>query len=136
MSESGERIQGGCFCGNVRFEVEPDYITYRYCFCSRCRKMRGTSNASNIFAKPGALTFLSGEDGIKRFDHQGSRFGNSFCTECGSPVPRALAEDRGWLVPAGSVDSDPGVRPESAIFWDDHAAWMPNVDTLEKKSAY
>jgi hypothetical protein len=131
-----ERITGGCFCGRVRYDVEPDYITYRYCFCSRCRKMRGTSNASNVFAKPGTLRYLSGEDLIRRFDHEGSRFGNCFCTDCGAPVPRPLSEGRGWLIPAGSFDSDPGVRPESAIFWDDHAEWMPNVDTLEKKSAY
>ena len=136
MTDSDKTISGGCFCGKVRYAVEPDYITYRYCFCSRCRKVRGTSNASNIFAKPNALTWLDGESAIRRFDLEGARFGNSFCGECGSPVPRALAEGRGWLIPAGGFDADPQIRPDSAIFWADHAEWMPNVDTLEKKTAY
>jgi hypothetical protein len=136
MADEGERIEGGCFCGKVRFDLVPDYIAYRYCFCSRCRKTRGTSNAANIFAQPDALRWLSGEDLVKRFDLEGARFGNCFCTECGSPVPRLVKGGKAYLIPAGGLDADPGVRPDSAIFWDSRADWLPNVETLEKKAEY
>lgn len=133
---NGERITGGCFCGKVRFEIDPDFVAYRYCYCSRCRKVRGTSNAANIFTQPDALRFLSGEEGIKRFDLEGARFGNCFCTECGSPVPRLTMGGKAWLVPAGSLDSDPGIRPDYAIFWGDHAEWIPLAESLEKRTEY
>ena len=38
--------------------------------------------------------------------------------------------------PAGTVDSDPGIAPEGAIFWDSRAEWLPPADGLEKFSEY
>jgi hypothetical protein len=136
MANTAERVAGGCFCGAVRYELEPDYIAYRYCFCSRCRKMRGTSNAANIFVKAEKLHWISGEDAISRFDLEGARFGNCFCTTCGSPVARLAGDGKSYLVPSGSFDADPGIRPSSAIFWDSRAEWLPIADTLEKKAEY
>jgi hypothetical protein len=136
LSDSDERVSGGCFCGKIRFEMDPAVITYRYCFCSRCRKTRGTAHAANIFVVPDALRFISGEQEISRFDLEGARFGNCFCPSCGSPVPRLTQGGKSWLVPAGSLDQDPGARPESAIFWDSRGDWMPNVNEMEKKAEY
>ena len=138
MAGNDERVEGGCFCGNVRFDAAPDYLFYKYCFCSRCRKVRGTIHAANIFVKANAFRWLSGEESIKRFDLEGARFGNCFCPECGSPVPRPvqMGETSAYLVPAGNFDSDPHVLPDDAIFWDSRADWMPVADSLEKKSEY
>ncbi len=136
MAEPTKKLTGGCFCGKVRFEFEPDYIAYRYCFCGRCRKVRGSAHAANIFVRQEALTWLAGEDEIRRFDLDGARFGNCFCGTCGSPVPREVLGGKAWLIPAGTVDEDPGIAPEGAIFWDSRVAWLPAADGLEKFSEY
>jgi hypothetical protein len=136
MTESTGPVQGGCFCGAVRYEVDDGLLMYRYCYCSRCRKMRGTAHASNIFVEPDALRWLAGEDTVKRFDLEGARFGNNFCPNCGSPVPRLTTGGKSYLIPAGSLDADPGARADVAIFYDDRAPWMPGADALEKRSEY
>jgi len=136
MTGDAKKITGGCFCGQVRYEYEPKYLAYRYCFCSRCRKQRGTAHAANIFVAQEALTWLAGENAIKRFDLEGARFGNCFCTNCGSPVPRQAMAGKAYLIPAGTVDGDPGIQPEGAIFWDSHVSWLPPADSLEKFSEY
>jgi hypothetical protein len=137
MAEDTGRVQGGCFCGKVRFDVDPEFVAYRYCFCSRCRKMRGTIHAANIFIEPDKFRWLAGEDLVKRFDLEGARFGNCFCSECGSPAPRLVTGGKAYLIPAGAFDSDPGARPDKAIFWDSRAEWLPVAgDTLEKKAEY
>jgi len=136
MATSGKVVQGGCFCGAVRFEFEPEYLAYRYCFCSRCRKVRGTAHAANMFVPEAVFQWTKGEDNVRRFDLEGARFGNCFCETCGSPVPRQALAGKAYLIPAGSVDSDPGVEPEGAIFWDSRASWLPPADTLEKFSEY
>ena len=136
MSESKGRVSGGCFCGRVRFEVEREYLAYRYCFCSRCRKMRGTAHAANIFVAPEHFHWVSGEDQVKRFDLEGARFGNNFCTHCGAPAPRKLGENRGYLIAAGLLDEDPGIEPDRAIFWPDRAPWLPTPEKLEKREEY
>jgi hypothetical protein len=134
--ESVETVRGGCLCGQVRFEVEPDYIVYRYCFCSRCRKVRGTAHAANVFVKPERFQWTAGGAGINRFDLPGARFGNCFCTNCGSPVPRHSADGKSVLIPAGAFDEDPGTRPDAAIFWDSRGHWLPVADEIEKHAEY
>lgn len=129
-------VQGGCFCGAIRFEVSGGVLAYRYCFCSRCRKTRGTSHAANIFVEPSAFKWLKGEERIKRYDLEGARFGNCFCPDCGSPVPRLTNDKKSYLIPAGSLDDDMGARPDRAIFWDYRASWLPPVDHLDKHSEY
>lgn len=136
MAKGTQTKTGGCFCGKVRFEFEPDYLAYRYCFCSRCRKVRGSAHAANIFVPEVALKWVSGEDSIRRFDLEGARFGNNFCETCGSPVPRQAMNGKAYLIPAGTVDGDPGIQPEGAIFWDSRADWLPAADKLEKFSEY
>lgn len=131
-----EKHQGGCFCGQVRFEFEPEYLAFRYCFCSRCRKLRGTAHAANIFLPASALSFVQGAESIRRYDLEGARFGNCFCETCGSPLPRQALDGKAYLVPAGSLDSDPGMMPEGAIFWDSRVSWLPPADSLEKFSEY
>jgi hypothetical protein len=123
-------------CGNVRFEIEPQFVAYRYCFCSRCRKTRGTAHAANIFVEPAAFRFTAGETGIARYDLAGHRFGNCFCTTCGSPVPRHAMGGKAVLIPAGSLDADPGIVPENVIFWESRVAWLPPADDLEKHAEY
>jgi hypothetical protein len=130
------RHTGGCFCGSVRYEFEPNYLAYRYCFCSRCRKVRGTAHAANIFVPEAAFRWLQGQDRLTCYDLEGARFGNCFCSKCGSPMPRQALAGKAFLIPAGTVDDDPGVAPEGAIFWDSRAAWLPPADHLEKFSEY
>ena len=136
MVDGSKTITGSCFCGEVQFEFQPDYLAYRYCFCSRCRKVRGTSHAANIFVPQAAFKWIQGEDGIRRFDLEGARFGNCFCGNCGSPLPRQAMAGKAYLIPAGAVDTDPGIAPEGAIFWDSRATWLPAADALEKFSEY
>lgn len=136
MSEPAKTFQGGCFCGQIRYEFEPDFLAYRYCFCSRCRKVRGTAHAANMFVAQDKFRWLQGEDLVKRFDLEGARFGNCFCGNCGSPMPRQALQGKAYLIPAGTVDADPGMLPEGAIFWDSRVAWLPPADALEKFSEY
>ena len=56
MTTQSKKITGSCFCGDVKFEYEPEYLAYRYCFCSRCRKVRGTAHAANIFVPDRGFT--------------------------------------------------------------------------------
>lgn len=136
MTDPTRKISGGCFCGRVRYEIETNFLAYRYCFCSRCRKVRGTAHAANIFVPNDAFRWLAGEDAIRRFDLEGARFGNCFCGDCGSPVPRQALAGKAWLIPAGTLDEDPGILPEGAIFWDSRSGWLPPADALEKFSEY
>jgi hypothetical protein len=37
-----------------------------------------------------------------------------------------------YVVQAGLLDGDPGIRPDAVIWWDEHAPWFKNLDALDK----
>jgi hypothetical protein len=51
-------------------------------------------------------------------------------------VPRQALAGKAFLIPAGTLDGDPGILPEGAIFWDSRVSWLPPADELEKFSEY
>jgi hypothetical protein len=132
-----EPISGSCLCGRVSFEVSGPFGSFYFCHCSRCRSSSGSAHASSLFAKPDRISWLSGQDQIKRFELAEAEFFNkAFCSSCGSPVPHKARSGDFLIIPAGSLDSDPGVRPRSNIFWDDRAAWYDEGCRSESFSAY
>ncbi len=48
----------------------------------------------------------------------------AFCTRCGGDAPR-ISRERGFAsVPAGTLDTDPGIRAEAHIFGGSKAPWF------------
>jgi len=125
-----EVIRGGCLCGKVAFTVSAPFEQFHLCHCRRCQKATGTAHASLLFGKPESLKWLSGEELIKNFKLPEAKFfAKSFCSECGSVLPRVMRDGAVLMVPAGLLDDDPKIKPQDHIFWKDRAVW--NDDTLE-----
>ena len=77
------------------------------------------------------LVWTSGEDAVKTFMLYGEpSFPTAFCTTCGSSLPSLSSTGRFWVVPAGTVDGDPGVEPTRNIFWGSRAPWLRDVGSL------
>jgi hypothetical protein len=124
MSDEAKALRGGCLCGAVTYELEPPFKAMVHCHCSRCRKGTGTGHATNLIVQPEQLRWLSGADGITRYDLPTAKsFGKWFCSQCGSPVPRPSRSRPIVVVPAGSLDSTPPVSPTDHIFWSERVPW-------------
>jgi len=102
-----------------------------HCHCQRCRKSRGTGHATNLVVPIDGVRFLRGSELLRTYRVPEAKFyAHAFCSTCGSTMPR-LDEGRGIaIVPMGSLDDDPGVRPERHIFVDSRAAWDEITDEL------
>lgn len=121
MSES---ISGSCLCGRVSFTVTGPFDAFHWCHCSRCRKDTGSAHASNVFTRPGHIEWLGGEDLVRRFDlPEAKRYAKAFCTHCGSPVPYLNRSGTALIIPAGTLDRDPGIPPGDNIHWSSRAPW-------------
>lgn len=128
MAEAG--LRGSCLCGKVQFEVMPPFTDFRYCYCPRCQKATGTAHASNILASPDKICWIAGRENVVRFDlPEAKSFSTSFCTTCGAPLPRLTRNGSRLIIPAGSLDDDPGIRPRNSIWWAFRGLWY--VDPCE-----
>jgi hypothetical protein len=118
------KLGGSCLCGAVRFEVSGEFARFTHCHCGRCRKASGSGHGTYVVVRPARVDWLQGEEQVRRYKvPEAERFTNWFCSECGGPLPRWFEEMEMAVVPAGSLDEDPGVRPQAHIFWDSRAEW-------------
>lgn len=107
-----------------------------HCHCSRCRKARGTANATNLLLPLDGLRYLRGEELLSKYSvPQAKYFAHWFCRVCGASMPR-FDEARGiTIVPMGSFDDDPGARPDRHIHVASKAAWDTINDDLPQFEA-
>ena len=130
-------LSGSCLCGSVRYEVRGNNPKFYHCHCERCRKASGTGHMSNIIVEADAAHFTAGESLLKRYDvPTAKRFAAVFCSNCGSLMPRVSPEAGIVVIPAGSLDTDPGIRPSARIFFDSRADWSCEGTDLPCFEAY
>jgi hypothetical protein len=136
-STVSDALVGSCLCGAVKFQISPPFAKFVHCHCSRCRKATGAAHASNIYLAPEQLTWLSGEDAVKRFNLPSAlSFARWFCSHCGGPVPRLSRSSRTVVVPAGSLDGHPMEKPRARIFCNSQAPWACDEDDLPRHPEY
>ena len=128
-------VRGSCLCGGVHFEVER-VREFELCHCSRCRKASGSAFIAWMVADVPDLRVVRGEELIRKYEapilEEPPAYAVWFCSRCGSPVPNRMGEGV-WNIPAGTLDDDPVVRPESHTYvefkapWDDIAGDLPQM---------
>ncbi|RYE51578.1 MAG: GFA family protein [Hyphomicrobiales bacterium] len=74
--------KGGCRCGAIRFEAQPEPFYTSYCHCSDCRHASGAPVAAFVGFKTRNVVFRGFE---------GATYGKypikrSFCPTCGAPI--------------------------------------------------
>jgi hypothetical protein len=121
-------LSGGCACGAVRYEIDAAPITAGFCHCTRCQHRTGNSGGASVTIVPGSLRIVAGEEHLSAWKPE-SGFHKVFCSICGCGV---WAADPDGSVPRavrmGTLDSDPGVRPEYHSWTDSASPWAPVPD--------
>ncbi len=126
-------ITGGCVCGAVRYAIDAPLQRALYCHCHRCQRRSGTAASANARVAPGAFTILTGADYVRGWKPPDG-FEKCFCAVCGSALFSRSPEDPSVIsVRLGTVDGDPGVRPEIRQHLQSAAVWeaVPD-DGLER----
>ena len=94
-----------------------------------CRKVHGAAFGSFLHATADQFQWISGVELIKTYQapHQDDR---CFCSNCGSNVPVIEKEANNVIIPAGTLDTDPGIKPIVHIFTGSKAPWYEINDAL------
>lgn len=125
-----ESIAGSCICHQVSFSILNNFQQFHLCHCEQCQKISGSAHVSNLFTRKDAITWLSGQTAVTRYDIPGRDISNAFCSSCGSPVPYISKSGKSLIVPAGSLDGTPNLGPQNHIFWEERARWYDDTRTI------
>ena len=124
-------LAGSCLCQNVKYEITGNMGIFQYCHCSRCRKFTGSAHAANLFVSPGDFRWSSGEEYVGRYEPEDSKyFATCFCTNCGSSLPWLSKGEKVVVIPAGTLDGDPEIRPTQNLFCGSRPDWYTAASSL------
>ena len=130
------KLSGSCLCGEVSYQFVEDIIVFQYCHCTRCQKFTGATHAPNIIIDPENFQWLSGESSVGRFElAEAKHFATSFCKKCGSSLPWLTQTGKAVVIPAGTLDTNPSIKPMHNIYYADKAEWVEDVCKLLKYDA-
>src|SRR6476659_7440405 len=80
------KVEGGCDCGNIRYEAEVDPAKVVICHCTDCQTLSGSAFRTVVPTNEGALKLLSGAPKVYvKAAENGNRRKQTFCPECGTP---------------------------------------------------
>jgi hypothetical protein len=119
----------------VKWSYDTPLTAMFHCHCSVCRKHHGTLFATYV---AGPLTTFHWRAGTEKIGtwQSSSQEQRSFCTVCGSKVPRVEHDRQRVFMPAGAHDGELGIRPQMHIFVGSKAATHAIADGLPQHTEY
>jgi len=114
-------IQGECFCGAIKYQIDGKLWDATSCHCSRCRKAFNAQASASALVNPKEFTWLSGKKYLSSYvGKQG--YGLQFCRICGSTLC-TINKGEIYQVTLGCINGDPDIEIGMHIFVGSKASW-------------
>lgn len=110
-------IEGGCYCGAVRYRAEGDPLFAGQCHCRECQYITG-GNPNVIIAMPETgFAFTRGETRKFSRDDLENPVTREFCEVCGTAIgSRAPGLPGAFILKVGTMDDPSAFSSQMAIF--------------------
>ena len=129
------KVDGGCHCGNIRYEAEVDPARVVICHCTDCQTLSGSAFRTVVSTREGSFRLLSGAPKVYvRTAESGNQREQTFCPDCGTPLYSAPvgggAETVGLRV--GTVRQRDQLIPSSQLWFRSSLAWLQHLAMIKK----
>jgi hypothetical protein len=121
-------LDGGCWCGRVRYRVEDAFLYASNCHCSRCRAATGSAFKPFAGIECEKLELTEGADAL--LVHGDDALNDTRCASCGSLLFSVVRDGEYVHVALGSLVDAPAIRPTKHIFVGSKAPWFEITDDL------
>ena len=122
--------QGGCRCGQIRYECHAAPIAVTLCYCRDCQRWSGGACGNYVIMPAMAVTRQGHTTGYSVQAESTRVVCREFCPACGSPVfaatPHLLA------ITVASFDDPSPFTPTMAIWLDSAQPWAVIPDTIAR----
>ena len=121
-------LEGGCYCGEVRWRATARPVNTMVCHCQSCRRVAAapvvawlTFEAPRFAWEKGRATAFRSSPGVQR----------TFCAACGTPLTCEREEDAGYIDVTTCSADRPDAYPPTHHSWLSHdVAWVKFGDGL------
>ena len=125
------KLEGGCFCGKIRYQISGDPVLQLYCYCKDCLAITGTDGYAGYMVKNENFSLIEGNPRThEKIAKDGRTVKRHFCGTCGSNL---WGETEFGLisVAAGTLDNPDEFSPSCKAFAHDAPKWARIPDGLE-----
>ena len=108
------RLEGGCYCGALRYEAEGEPRLRAECYCRPCQHFSGGGPNLFMLMPPGGFRWTRGEP--KRFARSDveNAVTREFCGECGTQIATRRPGLEAIVLKVGTLD-DPTAFGSAAV---------------------
>ncbi|MDB5315143.1 MAG: glutathione-dependent formaldehyde-activating [Rhodospirillales bacterium] len=115
-------LQGGCLCGQVRYEASGTHFHKTFCHCRTCQKAAGapviawvTFPREGFRWTSGAVKHFASSEGVKR----------GFCANCGTSLTYESERNADEIdITTASLDTPAVAPPDDHIWVRSRQPWM------------
>jgi hypothetical protein len=124
------KLEGGCFCGAVRYRIDAPPRRVTHCHCIHCRRSSGAPFVTWAECDAASFEIVKGSPRECESKPQVTR---EFCGDCGTQLTYKRAyEPDGIDVTAGSLDHPETLGPEDHLWCDRMLPWIQIDDGLPR----
>jgi hypothetical protein len=125
------KIDGGCYCGNIRYTFEGDVAGALQCHCRECQYITGGNPNVIVILPEDGFKYTSGEPASfsrPDLDNPVTRY---FCSDCGTAIGTTSPNAPGsMIIKVGTIDDPSFFKPGLAIFTKDAQSFHHIPDDL------
>jgi hypothetical protein len=112
------KVEGGCYCGAVRYEVSGDPMFNGQCHCRECQYITGGSPNVLVAVPESVVRYTRGAPKVFKRDDLEKPVVREFCAECGTHLisrPPGMAGMA--IIKLGTLDNPNAYgNPQMAVF--------------------
>lgn len=127
-SDQVDEWTGGCLCGAIRYEFEPNDVRNWYCHCRMCQQFSGAVVTNNLVVQLNDFRWTKGEP---KYYESSKIARRGFCANCGSSLVFAPLHDDYLCVQMGTMDDPELCPPKGHYGIEGHISWLPIDANLE-----
>ncbi len=121
-------IEGGCFCGFVRYRAGDSPSDQTNCHCSICRRTSGAPFVAWFTVPQSDFFFASGTPTNLQSSEHGTR---TFCPRCGTPLTFQSTHSEGEVdITTCSLDDPERLPPKDHTQTSSRLSWVRLDDQL------
>ena len=115
-------IEGGCFCGKIRYEIDDGKYVVANCHCSMCRRTSAAAFVTWMVVPKTAFRYATGKPTRLVSSETGVRY---FCNSCGTPIACEISSSPADIdITVGSLDTPQDFPPTLDAYEDTKLAWL------------
>lgn len=128
-------LEGGCFCGNIRYRVSGKPVIQLMCYCRDCLSLSGTDGFAGMMFKERDFQIVRGSPTtFEKISKENRPVVRHFCGTCGTGLWGTTSFGL-VSIHAGTLDDPSVFNPDRNVFVDDAPHWARIAELADPNSS-